>query len=176
MAAAAAPAPVTLQWAVGFLGDCKLVGHVGTRTTRFAVVRRVPAFRGQSYALLERALSQWHIDMRLDLTYPPGDQCLMQELLVDVSEELEAECMDRGTAFDNAAWLNNRKALDDFLVAEHAKDLVAELAGYAPIAPVVLPPAPVWEAYGPSDPGGLPPWLTSTGRYRTHYAWEKVAR
>ena len=88
MAAAAAPAPATPQWALDFLDDCKLVGHGGTRPARPAVLRRAPAFRGQPYALLERALPQRHIGMRPSLTYPLGDQYLMQELLADGSEEL----------------------------------------------------------------------------------------
>ena len=87
---------------------------------------------------------------------------------------LKTECVDRGTTFDDAAWLNNRKASDDCLVAEHARDLTAELGVYPPVVAVVLPPAPTWEAHGPSDPGGLSPWLPNTGRYRTHYAWKRV--
>ena len=114
----------------------------GTRKAKIAVVRRVPAFRGQSYALIQRGFAQWHIDMRLDLTYPHPDHYVMQELLIDGSAELEAECIDRGTTMAAVQWVGKRSDLDDFLVAEHMQDLLAEAASYPPVVPFVLPPAP----------------------------------
>ena len=84
--------------------------------------------------------------MRLDVTYPHPEQQIIQELLADGSEDLKAECIDRGTTcmltHDNATgtWVD-RKVLKGFLVAEHIKDLTAELAGYAPAVPAVLSPS-----------------------------------
>ena len=101
----AAPAPAVPQRAIGFLAHYRGVGGGGTRAARLAILRRVPAFRGQSYAPIQRGFAQWHIDMRLDLTYPHPEQYIMQELMVDGSAELIQECIDRGTAHDDASAL-----------------------------------------------------------------------
>ena len=84
----AAPAPAVPQPAIGFLAHCRGVGNGGTRAARLAILRRVPAFRGQPYAPIQRGFAQWHIDMRLDLTYPHPGQYTMQGMVVDGSAEL----------------------------------------------------------------------------------------
>jgi len=130
---------------------------------------------GQSWGLLERGLAQWHLDMRLSEIYPPPEVYVAQEVLANDSDLLKAECIDRGTTFDDARWLNNRNALDDFLVADHLPNLLAERAALAPApAPAPVPPPPVWQAVAPSHASGLGPWIPTTGMFRTHYAFRRV--
>ena len=104
-----------------------------------------------------------------------GEVYIPQESLTTGSQELIGECIDKGTTHDDAMWTGNRGSLDDFLVAAHMLDLQAELAALAP-APVAapLPPPAIWEAFAPSHPHGLGPWLPNSGKHRTHFALKRV--
>jgi len=171
---AAAPSPST-QWVTDLTAFYKAPGAGGSRSLRKALRRRTPGFAGQSYALLEHGLLVWHRSLRLSEIYMHGDVYFPQEMLTTGSQELIDECVDKGTTHDDAQWNGNRSGLDDFLVAAHLLDLQAEFAALAPApAPAPLPPPAIWEAFAPSHPSGLGPWLPNSGRYRTHFALKRV--
>ena len=54
-----------------------------------------------------------------------GEVYMPQEMLAAGSQELADECVDKGTTHDDAQWVGDRSALDDFLVAAHILDLNA---------------------------------------------------
>jgi len=136
--AAGAAAFLPVPWVTNLIAHYKVVGNGGTRSCKLAVRRSDASFTGQSWALLERGLVQWHRGMRLAEIYPAPDAYFPQEMIPDGTPELDSECADRSTTADDPLWLNNRTALNDFLVADHLQDLVAERNF---LAPALAPPS-----------------------------------
>ena len=80
----------------------------------------------------------------------------------------------RGTTSGDPAWADpalGKDLLWDFLVAEQALDIEADLLTLAPAAPVIsiVPAIPAWVPAVPSHPGGLGVWLPTVGTLRTHW-------
>ena len=82
---AGGPGFVPVTWVTDLLTFYKTHGNGGTRACKISLCRRVPAFSGQSWALLERGPVQWHRDMRLIDLYPHPEVYIPQETLTDGS-------------------------------------------------------------------------------------------